>query len=106
MTVMTTCTSTSFGLYRGLLLGMKRGGGGQTTISVCDDQLFCIYFSFVKSDDFFCLLKFLLLLEVELRDRIGRFLDFFLVISDPRFLSVRSGIGRFFCVCTIHEKYK
>ena len=37
---------------------------------------------------------------------IGRFLDFFPIISDPRFLSVRSGIGRFFCVCTIHEKYK
>ena len=37
--------------------------------------------------------------NLELRDRIGRFLDFFPIISDARFLSVRSEIGRFFlCV--------
>ena len=35
------------------------------------------------------------------------FLDFFPIISDPRFFSVRSGIGRFFYfICTIHEKNK
>ena len=44
-------------------------------------------------------------LGLVLRDRIGdpimigRFLDFFPIISDARFLSVRSEIGRFFlCV--------
>ena len=53
-----------------------------------------------------------LLSSLVLRDRIGdpimigRFLDFFPIISDARFLSVRSEIGRFFCVCTIHDKYK
>ena len=40
-------------------------------------------------------------MQLVLRDRIGdpimigRFLDFFLIISDARFLSVRSEIGRF-----------
>ena len=44
---------------------------------------------------------------LELRDQIGdpimigRFLDFFPTISDPRFLSARSGIGRFFFVCSL-----
>ena len=42
---------------------------------------------------------------------IGRFLDFFPIISDPRFLSVTCIGDReiFLCVCTsnsIHEKYK
>ena len=47
--------------------------------------------------------------RLELRDRIGdpimigRFLDFFPIISDPRFLSVRSGIGRFLCVCALQS---
>ena len=47
--------------------------------------------------------------KLVLRDRIGdpimigRFLDFFTIISDARFLSVR---GDFLCVCTIHDKYK
>ena len=44
---------------------------------------------------------------LELRDRIGdpimigRFLDFSPIISDARFLSVRSEIGIFFCVCAL-----
>ena len=46
-------------------------------------------------------------IHLELRDRIGdpimigRFLDFFPIISDARFLSVRSEIGRFFFVCAL-----
>ena len=47
---------------------------------------------------------------LELRDRIGdpimigRYLDFFPIISDARFLSVRSEIGRFF-VC-VHYSWQ
>ena len=85
-------------------------------IICCSQHQICLY----VAQQIFCQLayKFNAVLKqnrtylVELRDRIGdpimigRFLDFFPIISDPRFLSVRSGIGRFLCVCTIYEKYQ